>query len=133
MRKLIFALVLGLLLPTQGFALGLGNIYVNSKLNQKLDAQIDLISVTPEDAEILIIKLASREEFTKAGLDRPHSLTELKFKTLVKNDNIYISVKSPKTMREPLLNFLIEVDWPQGRLVREYTILFEPPATMGRK
>ncbi len=133
MRKLIFALVLGLLLPAQGFSLGLGDIQVNSKLNQKLGAQIDLISVTPEDADILIIKLASREEFTKAGLDRPHSLTELKFKALVKNGNVYIDVKSAKIIREPSLSFLIEVDWPKGHLVREYTILFEPPATMGRK
>jgi len=133
MRKLIFTLMLGLLLPAQGFALGLGDIQVNSMLNQKLDARISMISATPEDAEILIIKLASREEFIKAGLDRPHSLTELKFKALVENGNIYISVKSPKTMREPSLNFLIEVDWPQGHLVREYTILFEPPVTMRQK
>ncbi|MFC1589446.1 FimV family protein [Pseudomonadota bacterium] len=132
MRKLIFALALGMLLPGHVFALGLGEIEVSSRLNQQLDARIDLLSATPADAEVMIIKLASREEFIKAGLERPHELTTLKFKTLVEEGNVYITVKSPKPVREPSLSFLVEVDWPQGRLVREYTILLEPPVTMGK-
>ncbi|MCW8923352.1 MAG: hypothetical protein OQK69_06950 [Gammaproteobacteria bacterium] len=130
MRKLIFALVLGMMVPNYGFALGLGDIEVNSKLNQQLDARIDLLSASPEDAEVLIIKLASREEFIKAGLDRPHSLTALRFKPLVENGRVFITVKSPKPIHEPSVNFLIEVDWPQGHLIREYTVLLEPPALM---
>ena len=134
MRKLIFALALGaILIPNQGFTLGLGEIEVNSSLNQKLTARIDLLSAAPEDAESLIIKLASREEFVRAGLDRPTVLSSLKFRTSVEDDHVYINVLSPKPIREPFLNFLVEVDWPKGHLIREYTILLDPPVFMGSR
>ena len=132
MRKLIVALALGaILIPNNGFALGLGEIEVNSALNQKLTARIDLLSAAPEDAESLLIRLASREEFARAGLDRPIVLASLKFKTSVEDGRVYIEVFSPKPIREPFLNFLVEVDWPKGHLIREYTILLDPPTFMG--
>ena len=126
-RKFIFALVLGMLiLPNHGFALGLGDIQVNSELNQQLKTRIELISAIPEDADALIVKLASREEFIKAGLDRPIELTALKFKTLVENERVYVTVTTSKPVREPSLSFLIEADWPTGHLIRQYSILLEP-------
>ena len=132
MRKLIVALALGaILIPNNGSALGLGEIEVNSALNQKLTARIDLLSAAPEDAESLLIRLASREEFARAGLDRPIALASLKFKTSVEDGRVYIEVFSPKPIREPFLNFLVEVDWPKGHLIREYTILLDPPTFMG--
>jgi len=132
-RKLILALALGaILLPNHGFTLGLGEIEVNSSLNQKLAARIDLLSAAPEDAESLIIKLASREEFIRAGLDRPMVVTTLKFKAVVEDGHVYIDVITPKPIREPFLNFLVEVDWPKGHLIREYTILLDPPVFMGQ-
>ena len=134
MRRIILSSVLAaLILPVQALALGLGTIEVSSQLNQKLDARISLLSAQPADAEVLIVKLASREEFVKAGLDRPFSLTSLKFKTLVEDDDVYITVTSPSPIREPTINFLVEVDWPQGQLLREYTILLDPPALTGQK
>lgn len=133
MRKLIFALALGaILLPNHGFTLGLGEIEVSSSLNQTLAARIDLISAIPEDAETLIVKLASREEFVRAGLDRPQIVTTLKFKIVVENGRVYIDVMTPKPIREPFLNFLVEIDWPKGHLIREYTILLDPPVFMGQ-
>jgi len=132
-RKLIFALALGaILLPSQGLTLGLGEIEVNSSLNQQLAARIDLLSAVPEDAETLIVKLASREEFIRAGLDRPLIVTTLKFKTRVEGDRLFIDITTPKPVREPFLNFLMEVDWPKGHLLREYTILLDPPVFNGR-
>lgn len=134
MKKWTFRLLLAMLLfPLNAVALGLGDIQVNSILNQGLDARIDLISATAEDAEVLIVKLASREAFIKAGLDRPHELSSLRFKTLLENDRVYISVTSPKPIREPSLSFLVEIDWPRGHLLRQYTILLEPPTSVKRK
>ena len=131
MRKLIFALALGaLLLPNYGFTLGLGEIEVNSALNQELNAEIELLSASPEDAEKLIVRLASREEFSRAGLDRPYMLSDLQFSTVVKNGKPWISVRTSKPVREPFLNFLLEIDWPKGHLLREYTILLDPPTFM---
>ncbi|MES0328240.1 MAG: FimV/HubP family polar landmark protein, partial [Gammaproteobacteria bacterium] len=132
MRKLIVALALGaILIPNNGSALGLGEIEVSSALNQKLTARIDLLSAAPEDAESLLIRLASREEFARAGLDRPIALASLKFKTSVEDGRVFIEIFSPKPIREPFLNFLVEVDWPKGHLIREYTILLDPPTFMG--
>ncbi len=128
MRTLIIALALAAtLLPLDAYTLGLGDIEVKSALNQDLDAEIKLLSTAPEDAESLIVKLASREEFSRAGLDRPFLLQSLKFGHVLKNDVPYLTITTSKPIREPFLNFLIEVDWPKGHLLREYTILLDPP------
>lgn len=130
-RKLLGALIAGaLFLPSRAFTLGLGEIEVNSALNQTLKADIALLSATPEDAESIIVKLASRDEFQRAGLDRPYSLSDLRFKPEVRDGSPYIVVSSGAPIREPFLNFLLEVDWPNGHLLREYTVLLDPPVFM---
>ena len=130
-RKLLGAIIAAtLFVPTAGFTLGLGEIEVNSALNQKLSADIELLSTTPEDTENVIVKLASREAFTRAGLDRPYSLNDLRFKAEIINGVPYIRVSSSGPIREPFLNFLVEVDWPNGHLLREYTVLLDPPVFM---
>jgi len=127
-RKIIFALAFGaLLLPDSGFTLGLGEIEVTTALNQELNAEIELLSAVPEDVETLIVKLASREEFNRAGIDRPYMLNSLKFTTDIRNGVPFIRVTSEKPVREPFLSFLLEVDWPKGHMMREYTILLDPP------
>ena len=130
-RKLLGAIIAGvLLLPETAFTLGLGEIEVNSALNQKLKADIELLSATPEDTENLIVKLASRKEFTRAGLDRPYLLNDLRFKSVVVDGVPQIKVSSGGPIREPFLNFLVEIDWPNGHLIREYTVLLDPPVFM---
>jgi pilus assembly protein FimV len=130
-RKLLGALIAGaLFIPNKGFTLGLGEIEVNSALNQKLNADIEILSATPEDTETIIVKLASRKEFLRAGLDRPYELNDLRFKSVVIDDVPHIIVTSSGPIREPFLNFLIEVDWPNGHLLREYTVLLDPPVFM---
>lgn len=130
-RKLLVSIVAGaLFLPNTAFTLGLGEIEVNSGLNQKLKADIELLSATPEDAEDLIVKLASRKEFSRAGLDRPYLLNDLRFKSEVIDGVPHINVSSASPIREPFLNFLVEIDWPNGHLIREYTVLLDPPVFM---
>ncbi len=130
-RKILLAAIAGaLLLPLKGFTLGLGEIEVNSALNQKLSADIELLSATVEDTENIIIKLASRKDFTRAGLDRPYLLNDLRFKTIVVDGTPHINVSSGDPIREPFLNFLLEIDWPNGHLLREYTVLLDPPVFM---
>jgi pilus assembly protein FimV len=130
-RKIIFALALGaILVPDYGFTLGLGEIEVTTALNQELNAEIELLSAAPEDVETLIVKLASREEFSRAGIDRPYMLNSLRFVAEMRDGVPYIRVTSNKPVREPFLNFLVEVDWPKGHMMREYTILLDPPVFM---
>ncbi len=130
-RKLLAVVMAGaLFLPETAFTLGLGEIEVSSSLNQKLKADIELLSATPEDAEKIIVKLASRKEFSRAGLDRPYLLNDLRFKSEVIDGVPHIIVSSGGPIREPFLNFLVEIDWPNGHLLREYTVLLDPPVFM---
>ena len=109
MRKLTLSLaVLAALLPGQGQTLGLGEIELNSALNQELDAEIEVLSAVPEDAEQLIVKLADRDAFARAGIDRPFLLQQLKFKVLVKDDKPYVKVFTKSAIKEPFLSFLVE-------------------------
>lgn len=128
MRKLSLSLaILAALVPGSTYPLGLGDIQLNSALNQELDAEIPVLSAEPEDAQSLIVRLADRDAFARAGIDRPYLLQQLKFKAEVKNGKPYVKVYTMKPIREPFLSFLLEVDWPEGHLLREYTVLLDPP------
>lgn len=109
-------------------ALGLGDIAIKSSLNQPLDAEISLLEVRDLTAVEVKTRLASSEEFSKAGVDRQFFLTGLTFTPVIdaKGKNV-IRVTSQQPVKEPYLNFLVEVIWPNGRLLREYTLLLDPP------
>ncbi|HLD68190.1 MAG TPA: FimV/HubP family polar landmark protein, partial [Pseudomonas sp.] len=128
-RKLVLAIAAASAL-TSGMAqaLGLGEVTLKSALNQPLVAEIELLEVRDLASDELIPTLASPEEFTKAGVDRQYFLTDLKFTPVLKpNGKSVIRITSSKPVREPYLNFLVEVLWPNGRLLREYTVLLDPP------
>ncbi|MES9838549.1 MAG: FimV/HubP family polar landmark protein [Candidatus Thiodiazotropha sp.] len=133
-RKLSLAVAVATALSPVGvLALGLGEIHSQSALNQAFKADIDLLSVSQEELQDVRVSLASREAFEKAGMERPYLLTGLKFTPmLTPAGKPVISISSKDAIREPFLNFLIEVNWPKGRLVREYTVLLDPPVTLQR-
>jgi len=116
-------------LPTSSLALGLGEIEVNSFLNQPLNAEIEVISARPGEIDDLLVSLASSEAFTRAGLARPRHLSDLRFsvKKNEEGDEAVIIVSTKSAIKEPFLNFLIEADWSKGRVLREFTILLDPP------
>lgn len=109
-------------------ALGLGEIRLNSYLNQRLDAEIELVSATAEELETLEIGLADRKIFEQQGIPRLPELSSLKFRVVRRpNGTAYIKVTSTEPMKEPFLTFLVEIEWSRGRLLREYTLLLDPP------
>lgn len=113
------------------YALGVGEIETYSALNQVLRAKIPLLSSKSEDPSNVRIGIASREVFKKSGIDRPHYLTEMKFTpVLTKSGEISVEVRSNSTIKEPFVNFILEIEWPQGRTLKEFTILLDPPVTM---
>lgn len=132
MRKLALGLALALALPSSGvLALGLGEIDTQSALNQKLTAEIELLSVRPGELDGLVVGLADRRAFERAGIERPFYLTKLRFS--VHEDpsgRAYIQISSLQPIREPFLDFLVEVNWANGRILREYTVLLDPPTMM---
>ena len=135
LRKLPLAMAIALaVMPIQSQALGLGDITTRSVLNQSFKAEIKLLSVLPGELDGVKVSLASPEAFSRAGVERPFSLSYLKFETFRKdNGEAIIKVFSREAIKEPFLNFLVEVDWPKGRMVREFTVLLDPPMTTGKK
>ncbi len=116
------------------FSLGLGEINLHSALNQSLDAEIGLLSVGNTDAEEIIVKLASRDDFEKAGLERPFFLTKFKFQVSKRsNGQPYLKITSQEPVKEPFLDFIIEANWPGGRILREYTLLLDPPVLVDER
>ena len=114
-------------------ALGLGGMRTQSALNQPFYAEIDLFDVKEDELDTVKVRLASRTEFNEAGTDRPEFLTNLRFTPMIgPSGEPMIQVTSRVPVREPYLDFLIEVIWPEGRLVKEYTVLLDPPATTSR-
>lgn len=115
--------------PLSSLALGLGEIEVNSFLNQPLKADIAVVSARPGEIDDLLVSLASRDAFSKAGLDRSAYLSKLRFKIEKSEDgqSAKILVTTKSAIKEPFLNFLIEADWAKGRLLREYTVFLDPP------
>src|SRR5579859_7958950 len=117
-----------MVLPSAAFALGLGDIRLLSPLNAPLDAEIELVDVTPEEMQTLKAQIASRDTFTRYGLDWPIFLSSVSVKTTRGADGRQvIKLKSTDTITEPFITLLVEVNWARGRLVREYTMLLDPP------
>ena len=128
-RNLVLAIAAATALTSEmAYALGLGEVTLKSALNQPLVAEIELLDAKSLAPGEVVPALASVEEFNKAGVDRQYFLTDLTFTPVLRPDGkSVIRVSSTKPVREPYLNFLIEVLWPSGRLLREYTLLLDPP------
>lgn len=121
--------VMGLLTPLGASALGIGDIKLHSALNQLLNAEIPLVTSGSESLSDVRVTLAPPDAFARAGIERHYALSKLRFTPVQKPDGSYvIKVSSQDVIREPFLNFLVEVNWPQGRLFREFTVLLDPPA-----
>ena len=127
-RKLLFLGVLTLVLaPGGAFSLGLGDIRLNSYLNQPLDAEIALSLASGDELETLDVDLASREAFDRYGLTRPAFLDDLNFQVVRGPGGPTVKVDSSRPILEPFVTFLLEARWAGGRVLREYTVLLDPP------
>src|SRR6202789_3943126 len=129
-RVLILAGMLSLssLCSNSSFAWGWGEIHLTSALNEPMNAEIDLIAVSPDELSALRAELAPREAFTRYGIDRPPFLSTLTFKVAKSKDGRdVLLVRSTDAIPEPFVTFLGEVNWARGRLMREYTVLLDPP------
>ncbi len=128
-RNLVLAIAAATALTSEmAYALGLGEVTLKSALNQPLVAEIELLDAKTLSTGEVVPVLASPEDFNRAGVDRQYFLTDLTFTPILRPDGkSVIRVSSTKPVREPYLNFLVEVLWPSGRLLREYTLLLDPP------
>ena len=122
--RLLPVLPILLLTPvTSAWAVGLSEIEVDSALNERFSASIDLLDADDLGDGEIIVSLASREDFERIGVERFFFLTDLQFSVDL-DGTPKIVVSSGKSISEPYLNFIVEVIWPKGRLLKEYTILW---------
>ncbi len=123
-RFWLISLLLG---PTCALALEVGEIQVQSALNQLFDATIPLPTLTPEELGRVSVKIASPTMFEEFGLDRAATLANLIFSIQYDAEGrVYVKVVSTQPIREPSLALLLEFGWPRGKTFREFTVLLDP-------
>ena len=114
----------------QAQAIGLGAIEVKSKLDQPFVADIPVTINSPDEANSLVVRLASADAFARVGMNPTQLSANLEF-TVSKNarGDTIVRVTTPQRMHDPYVTFLLEADWGKGKMVREYTALLDPPHT----
>lgn len=131
LKRISIALCMALV-PISVFAAGLGKLNVMSGLGEPLKADIELISVTPEELNSITAGIASQEAYATQGIEKPASHNGIKV-SVAKNaaGAPILKLNSAQPINEPFLDMLIQVDWSSGRLLREYTVLLDPPGYTG--
>lgn len=119
---------LGCLHASSLMALGLGELELESFLNEPLNASVDLLNTGSLHQDEIKVRLATREDFERMGLERAYFLTNIEFEVVMDSSGRgHIKMSSDEPVLEPYLDFLVEARWPSGRLLREYTVLIDPP------
>ncbi len=128
-RRLAVALGACMMMPSAAvYALGMGEVEVHSALNEPLKAQIRLLSTTAAELSALQVTLASNEAFSRMGIERTAALRDLRFGVVTQGVGApYITILSDAPMREPFLDLILMASWSNGQLMREYTLLLDPP------
>ncbi len=128
-RKLVLAIAAASALSSgMAHALGLGELSVKSTLNQPLVAEIELTEAQGLNAAQVVPSLATTADFAQAGVTRQAFLDDLTFTPVINaNGRSVLRITSSKPVRDPFVKFLVQVLWPNGRLLREYSLLLDPP------
>ncbi len=115
------------MLPALAWAIGLGDIQVSSALNQQLNAKIDIVDLGSQPLQSLNVVLAPEQQFEAVGLKRDPELSVLQF-TVERdaNQQPIINITSTQPITQPVLTFLIQLNWVNGQVLREYTIFLDP-------
>ncbi|HEX8595226.1 MAG TPA: FimV/HubP family polar landmark protein [Pseudomonas sp.] len=128
-RKLVLAIAAASALSSgMAHALGLGELSVKSTLNQPLVAEIELTQAQGLNAAQVVPSLATTADFAQAGVTRQAFLNDLTFTPVINaSGKSVLRITSSRPVREPYVKFLVQVLWPNGRLLREYSLLLDPP------
>lgn len=109
-------------------ALALGRVVVQSALGEPLRAEIDVPDINPEEAASLRVGLAAAETFRASGMEMNPALTGLQISLQKRADGrSFLRLTSPRPVNEPFVDLIVEANWSSGRIVRDYTLLFDPP------
>ena len=126
-KLILLALVVALTIVSQSsLSLGMGKIQVYSALGEPLLSSIEILTNADEELGDLTVSLASAEDYQKVGLDRSFVPANI----MVSMDEInphQINVTSNGPVTEPIVSLLLDVNWNNGRILREFTVLLDPP------
>jgi pilus assembly protein FimV len=121
-----------LLLSQFAVAIGLGEMRADSAMDERFKAELELLNIGDLNENQMVVGLASAEDFENAGVERDFQLADLQFRVDLSNQSRpVVRISSRRPIREPYLNFLVELRWPSGRLLREYTVLLDLPTFAG--
>jgi len=122
------------LAPLCAFALGVGQLEVRSALNQNFDAELPLIVNNPAELTGLAVRIPRQEDFNRAGVERLELLSKLRFSVQTPpGGRSVVKLTSVEPIREPNFNLLLELVWPRGRLIREFTVQLDPELYANRR
>ncbi|HLF30912.1 MAG TPA: FimV/HubP family polar landmark protein [Xanthomonadales bacterium] len=124
-RFILFAVLVAF--APGAMALGLGNLSVESYLNQPLRARIDLIVRENDDIDSLTAKLASADDFALIGVSREAISVPLRFAIDQDEQGRFVQITSKLPVADPVVRIIVEVNWSSGRMLREYTLFLDPP------
>lgn len=127
MRHIVYVIITSLFIANS-YALELSHITLNSKLNEPLKAQIKVSSIPKNSISSLKVQLASTSNFKRAGIKSVAFLEKLQFAIENTSDtSANINISSKEIFKDRVLNFLIQLNWTGGRILREYALLLDPP------
>ncbi|MEN8213991.1 MAG: FimV/HubP family polar landmark protein [Pseudomonadota bacterium] len=133
MQKRLILPSLLFMYATGAQALTLGQIHVHSYINQPLKATIDIKGVEGDELDAFRVKLASRTTFKNAGVDWSEKLEGLRFSLIQRHTGPAIRVTSRQAVTEPFLSFVVDANWENGQLVKDFTLLLDPPLYSGKQ
>ncbi|HEX2197800.1 MAG TPA: hypothetical protein VHG88_04155, partial [Burkholderiales bacterium] len=119
--------------PLAAHAAGLGRITVLSPLGQPLNAEIEVVALRPGEEDGLTARLGSLEAFRQAGIEPGALHSGMRVALERRGGRAFIRVTTAQPVNEPFLDLLVELQWNAGRLVREYTLLLDPPEYKGQQ
>lgn len=108
-------------------ALGLGEIVLDSALNQPLNAQIALLQLGDVRPEQISVQIADESDFARFSIERETFLSSIEFDVQSRGANTFVQLSTAEAVREPYLSFVLETRWPSGRLLSEHTLLLDLP------
>ena len=127
-RRKLLPLLISALASTTAGAVGLGDIELHSYLGKPLNAMIPLNHLGDLGADQLRVSLGNEEEYQALGVEFSYQHTLMRLEPVIQNGRGYVRVITREPIAEPYLNFVLNLRWPQGQVVREYAVLLDPPA-----
>lgn len=124
--RLLPVCIAAALLSGPAAAIGIGDIHLRSFLGAPLQAEVPLNHIDDLTADQLKVQIGSQSDYSTLGVDYSYLHTQLKIEPIIKNGQGYVRITTREPISEPYLNFVLNLHWPQGQLVREFTVLLDP-------